>query len=79
MSGEENIIVYVQMLNEGTVSYRPTIARRLSVDTVILMEPENFDPDEEWEFPVGSIVRIEKRKLSAPQEVFVATALVKRN
>jgi hypothetical protein len=79
LSGEENIIVYVQLLNEGTVSYRPTIARRLSIDTVKLLEADNFDPDEEWEFPVGSIVRIEKRKLSAPQEIFVATALIKES
>jgi len=76
LSGEENIVVYVQLLNEGTLSYRPTHATRLSDSTVQLLESDNFDPEEEWEFPVGSIVKIEKRKLSAPNEILVAVALV---
>ncbi len=76
MFGQETIVVYVQLLNEGTVSYRATFARRLSTDTVELLKSENFDPDELWEFSVGSIVRIEKRKMSAPHEILVATALI---
>ena len=56
-------IVYVQLLNEGTVVYRPTNAVSLETDVAILC-PDEYDPDdEEWEFKPGSVVRVETKEL----------------
>jgi|GEM_PF-2339192 hypothetical protein len=56
-------IVYVQLLNEGTVVYRPTNAIFLDTQVAIL-DPDEYDPDdEEWEFKPGSVVRVETKEL----------------
>lgn len=57
--------VYVQLLGEGTIVFRPTKALRIGADAVQLLPTDNYDPeDEDWEFKPGSIVRVEKRRLS---------------
>ena len=57
--------VYVQLLGEGTTVFRPTKALRIRADVVQLLATDDYDPeDEDWEFKPGSIVRIEKHKLS---------------
>lgn len=70
--------VYVRLLGEGTVVYRPAPATPVGVDTVLLSAPEGYDPDdEEWEFTPGSVVRVERRQL-AGGEAFVAVSAVPR-
>ena len=55
--------IYVRLLNEGTEVCRPAPARELEHGLYEVLPTEDYDPaDEEWEFPPGSRVRIEKRE-----------------
>ncbi|MDD4892126.1 MAG: hypothetical protein PHU85_19560 [Phycisphaerae bacterium] len=67
--------VYVQLLNEGTTVYRPTLALDLGHGSYRLLATDKYDPtDEEWEFPPGSIIKCEIRTLSdGPALVAVST------
>ena len=68
--------VYVRLLGEGTVVFRPAPATPMGPDTVKLLAPDDYDPeDEDWEFKPGSLVRVEPRTLSG-DEVYVAVASV---
>ena len=67
MSGELDSItrvkVYVRLLDEGVDVSRPTEAVQLAGSLYKLLPTPNYDPeDETWEFPPGSIVRVEKRQ-----------------
>jgi hypothetical protein len=65
--------IYVQLLNEGTPTARPTDAMKRSDGTYEILRPEDYDPaDEEWEFSPGSIVRCELVKWHAPTPVLLA-------
>ncbi len=49
--------IYVQLLEEGTVVYRPACAETLSSGYFKIQEQSDFDPeDESWEFKPGAIV-----------------------
>ncbi len=66
--------IYVQLLNEGIVCYRPTEATCLGEGKWRVLACQGYDPeDETWEFPPGSIVSLQKRTLSAG-EALVAVA-----
>lgn len=60
-------IIYIQLLNEGTVVYRPVDAEKISENlyrvhsTNLYHENRN---DEEWEFLPMDIVRVKNMKLS---------------
>lgn len=71
----EVFTVYVRLLNEGTLVYRPTRAEFGGDSLAKLLKPEGaYDPrDEEWEFDIGSVVRYEFRQLG-DQRVRVAVA-----
>lgn len=58
-----NIVnIYVSLLEEGTPTRRPTTAERISEDLYRVLTKDNYDPEDEiWEFPPGSIVRLEQR------------------
>jgi len=67
-------LVYVRLLNEGTVVYRPAEAVVVGEGRARLVAPQDYDPeDEEWEFKPGSIVRLEVRLLEG-EEVSVAAS-----
>lgn len=67
-----NDVVFVRLIGEGTLVYRPAPAARLGSSTFRLIPTPNYDPeDEEWEFEPGSVVRCERRVLEG-QEVLVA-------
>ena len=71
------ITVYVQLLGEGTVVFRPAPAESVDVDVVRLLMPDDYDPeDEDWEFKPGATVRVEARSLSHGQRL-VAVSRVK--
>jgi hypothetical protein len=73
--GSSTSPVYVRLLNEGTVVYRPAEAVLVGLGAARLLAPPDYDPeDEEWEFKPGSVVRIEGRTLEG-KEVSVAVAL----
>ena len=64
--------IYVRLMGEGTVVFRPTKAEPIGPGTVRLLVPDNYDPDDEdWEFKPGSVVRVEQRTLEGV-EAYVA-------
>jgi len=66
--------VYVRLLGEGTVVFRPATAIPTGPDIVRLLVPDNYDPDDEdWEFKPGSLVRVERQTLDG-SEAYVAVA-----
>lgn len=68
--------VYVQLLGEGTVVYRPAMAIHQEDEIYRLSATQGYDPeDEHWEFPPGSLVRCEERSLQEGR-CLVAFALV---
>jgi hypothetical protein len=69
--------IYVALLDEGTDVWRPVEAEELR-DGLFRIISENSRPDDErWEFSPGSIVRCERRHLSAgPVLVAVSQATV---
>lgn len=67
--------VYVQLLDEGTVSYRPTEGLLVRENVYKLMPTPDYDPeDEKWEFEPYSIVKCEEKRLSVGK-VLVAIEL----
>lgn len=69
-------LVYVRLLGEGTVVLRPTRATPVGPNTVTLLAPENYDPeDEDWEFKPGTTVRVERRTLEGVDS-YIAVASV---
>jgi hypothetical protein len=76
----EPVKLYVQLLDEGTVCYRPTEAISLGAGLFRLLPTPNYDPEDEvWEFLPGSVVKAETRALRrgvASEECLVAVALI---
>ncbi len=57
--------IYVKLLDEGTIVYRPVRATRLASSIYLLDPNASYDAtDEKWEFPPGSRVIVEERLLS---------------
>lgn len=49
--------IYVQLLDEGTTTYRPTQGVDHGDDAFYLLPTSGYDPEiETWEFPPGSLV-----------------------
>ena len=73
-SNNELVVLYVQLLDEGTYTFRPTSARTLGGGLYELLPTPKYDPeDEKWEFLPGSIVRAVAEKLDG-ENVLVARA-----
>lgn len=73
-STTESARVYVRLLGEGTVAFRPSPGEFLTPGMVRLIAPPGYEPDDEdWEFKPGSVVRVELRRLGGADE-FVAVA-----
>jgi len=74
-SDTESKTVYVELLDEGVVCLRPTLAQPLGGGRYLLMPaPENDSADEHWQFQPGCIVRCRKEIWSGG-EVLVAREL----
>ena len=57
--------IFMPLLDEGTQVWRPVPAHKINDTTFIVLRPKDYDPDNEtWEFPPGSTVVCEKRRLS---------------
>ena len=70
-----SIIIYIKLLNEGTVVYRPVYALENGDGKYQILDNNNYNPnDETWEFLPGSIVTCET-KLLEKQHHLVATSL----
>ncbi len=74
-SSTEHVLIYVRLLGEGTSAFRPAPAEIFSSGLARLLEPVDYDPDDEdWEFKPGSVVRLERRRLEGV-DVDVAASL----
>lgn len=59
----ETVMIYVQLLDEGTPTIQGTEAISLGNEKYKVLPTPDYDPDvETWEFLPGSIVRCEARK-----------------
>ncbi len=68
-------VVYVRLLGEGTIVYRPVPASSAGQDVARLIAPDGYDPDDEdWEFKPGMLVRLEFTSMEG-QVVRVAVSL----
>ncbi|WP_257667144.1 hypothetical protein [Parapedobacter tibetensis] len=64
--------IYIQLLGEGTIVYRPVPAIEIGENIFQLKGEEIYDPDdEEWEFLPGTKVRVEQKELEG-ENVLVA-------
>ena len=64
------LTVYVKLLNEGTVVFRPAQAERIGQNAVKLLPVADYNQgEEEWEFPPGSTVRCESRVLEGERNL----------
>jgi hypothetical protein len=77
-------VVYVRLIGEGTLVYRPVRADRVDAETFRLIAPPGhgaewkYEPEwEEWEFEPGGVVRCERRVLGG-NEVLVAVSPLER-
>lgn len=67
-----NIEIYVYLLEEGTDVWRPVQAEKLGYNTFRILS-NNPDPeDEKWQFKTGDIVKCEMRMLSNSNKCLVA-------
>ena len=74
-SSTSGSVVFVRLLDEGTVVYRPVQAQLVGGGAYRLIGPADYDPDDEaWEFPPGSIVTCELRNFGG-ETVLVAVRL----
>jgi hypothetical protein len=65
-------IIYIQLLNEGSVTYRPVPACEVENNIFKLNGFEIYDPeDEEWEFEPGALVFVEEQTKDK-QKVLIA-------
>ncbi|MDR1181538.1 MAG: hypothetical protein LBL13_06140 [Bacteroidales bacterium] len=58
-------IIYVRLLDEGTVVYRPVPAIEIKKDIFKIMRSDAYNPEDEiWEFLPGTCVLVEEKGLS---------------
>jgi hypothetical protein len=58
------VTIYVALLDEGTDVWRPVQAQRQGDGSYLIVSSNDAPDDEKWQFPTGSTVRCELRKLS---------------
>jgi hypothetical protein len=64
--------IYIQLLNEGSIAYRPVSACAIKKNIYKVDGSECYNPeDEEWEFLPGTYVLVEEQNLSG-EKVLVA-------
>ncbi len=57
--------IYIYLKGEGTDVWRPAPAWRIGGSNYIVLRPDDFYPTvEQWQFPPGSTVECQQRKLS---------------
>ncbi|MCP5362258.1 MAG: hypothetical protein H6908_06480 [Hyphomicrobiales bacterium] len=69
----DTITIYVELLDEGTPTLRPTQAVSEGGGLYTILAIPNYDPeDEAWEFLPGETVRLEEQRISSGEWVKVA-------
>ncbi len=65
--------VYIELLEEGTDTWRPTQAEVLGNDLYKLLPTADYDPEDEvWKFLPGTIVRCEEKETDDGEVVLLA-------
>ncbi|MGB4101341.1 MAG: hypothetical protein WBK91_05495 [Alphaproteobacteria bacterium] len=73
MNATSTVTVYVQLLEEGTDTIRPTQAMPLGGDLYKLLPTPNYDPEDEiWEFVPGSVVRCKRCNTATVKDILYA-------
>ena len=66
--------IYIPLLEEGTVVFRPTQGVALGTDVFRVLPTDDYDPEDEvWKFPPGAVVRCEKQKRDG-EEILIAVS-----
>jgi hypothetical protein len=65
--------IYVALLNEGTIVWRPVVAEAIGPRTHQILGP--MPDDEQWQFPPGSLVHCEQRTETSGQRSLVAVEM----
>jgi len=77
ISNTDRATVYIRLLDEGTLVFRPTQGISLGNSRFKLLPTEDYDPEDEiWEFQPGSVVECEFRELGG-EKVLVAASRVR--
>ena len=67
-SDRKKAMIHIRLLDEGTEVFRPTQAVDLGNGLFRILPAPDYDAnDETWEFPPGSVVRVEPREGSSGQ------------
>lgn len=78
-SSESNVDsakIYVELLDEGTPTIRPTTGIYVAENVYRLLPTANYDPDDEtWAFLPGSVVRCEWQDNPFCRRILVANVL----
>lgn len=70
--------IHIQLLNEGTITFRPVYAISLGGKSYKILDDNHYDSEDEcWEFIPGTTVEVEKRVLNN-QSVLIATKQVSK-
>lgn len=66
--------IYIPLIEEGTVVFRPTQGVALDTDVFRVLPTDDYDPDDEvWKFPPGAVVRCEKQQRDG-EEILIAVS-----
>lgn len=69
-------VIYVQLLDEGTIVYRPVLSFQLSSNIYKVGEELSYEhKNEKWEFLPNTIVEVEEKNLDG-DNVLVAVRIV---
>jgi len=62
--------IFIKLLGEGTLVYRPVPSIKISENLYILQGSEIYNPEvEEWEFKPGTLVFVEEKLLEGKFEL----------
>lgn len=71
-----NAVIHVRLLGEGTEVFRPVAGQEIAPGEFKLLAAIGSEAlDEEWEFPMGSVVRCNEQERSGGK-LLMAVALV---
>ena len=69
-------IIYVQLLGEGTLVYRPVPAIKIEEDIYRIKGEDIYSPaEEEWEFLPGTVVKVKQEELESEKVILAIEAI----
>lgn len=72
------VTIYIQLLNEGTIVYRPTLGEPIDKLVFKILPTPDYDPnDEHWEFVPGEVVKCQWQYLLGTGSALIAVERLK--